>query len=169
MERSNRPKAKILQRNSLVVEMGGLQAASGAVWDVPRFLQEAATEKIAPNIVPQLQDLQSDPESLVNLKLELAATIEVAEHFVKATYFLKGDGLLVFSCYEKLKGVAEACQAPYFPNVREVVAAIVKIRIREQRPCNREPRLAYSQRFSGFYGSLMWIFTMQLRPSKLQE
>ena len=29
VERSNRPKAKILQRNSRVVKMGGLQAASG--------------------------------------------------------------------------------------------------------------------------------------------
>ena len=31
MERSNRPKAKILQRNSLVVKMGSWQAASGVV------------------------------------------------------------------------------------------------------------------------------------------
>ena len=52
-------------------------------------------------------------------------TIDVGEHFVKATYFLEGDGPLVFSYYEKLKAVAEACQAPYFPNVRAVVAAIV--------------------------------------------
>ena len=51
--------------------------------------------------------------------------IDVGENFVKATYFLVGDGLLVFSCYEKLQAVAEACQAPYFPNVRAVVAAIV--------------------------------------------
>ena len=93
--------------------------------DVPRFLQEAAADKIAPNIVPQLQDLLSDPESLVNLKLEIAVIIDFGEHFVKATYFLEGDGPLVFSCYEKLQAVAEACQAPYFPNVRAVVAAIV--------------------------------------------
>ena len=31
----------------------------------------------------------------------------------------------MFSCYERLQAVAEACQAPYFPNVRAVVAAIV--------------------------------------------
>ena len=74
--------------------------------------------------MPQLQNLLSDPESLVNLKLELAVTIDVGEHFVKATYFLEGDGPLVFPCYEKLKAVAETCQAPHFPNVRAVVAAI---------------------------------------------
>mgnify|MGYP001799753485 CR=1 FL=1 len=57
----------------------------------------------------QLQALLSDPESLVKLKLELAMTIDVEEHFVKATYFLEGDGPLVLSCYKKLKAVAETC------------------------------------------------------------
>ena len=57
--------------------------------DVPRFLQEAAADKIAPNIVPQLQDLLSDPESLVNLKLELAVIIDVGEHFVKSYVLLR--------------------------------------------------------------------------------
>ena len=51
--------------------------------------------------------------------------IDVGEHFVKATYFLEGGGPLVFSCYEKLQAVAEACKAQHFPNVRAVVAAIV--------------------------------------------
>ena len=27
-------------------------------------------------------------------------------HFVKATYFLEGDGPLVFACYEKLSAVS---------------------------------------------------------------
>ena len=72
----------------------------------------------------QLQNLLSVPESFVNLKLELAVTIDVGEQFVKATYFLAGDGPFVFSCYEKLKAVAEACQAPHFSNMRAVVAAI---------------------------------------------
>ena len=77
-----------------------------------------------PLIVPQLQAILADPEYLVNLKLELAATIDVGKYFVKATYDLKGDNSLVFSCYERLKAVAEACQAPHFPNTRVVVLAI---------------------------------------------
>ena len=92
--------------------MGSLHAASGAVWGRSKISSGG------PNIVPQLQDLLSDPESLVNLKLEIAVIIDFGEHFVKATYFLEGDGPLVFSCYEKLQAVAEVCQAPYFPNVR---------------------------------------------------
>ena len=48
----------------------------------------------------------------MSLKLELAATIDVGEHFVKATYFLEGDGPLVFACYEKLSAVFQLCQVP---------------------------------------------------------
>ena len=32
----------------------------------------------------------------------------------------------MFSCYEKLKAVAEACQVPHFLSVRAVVAAIAR-------------------------------------------
>lgn len=82
--------------------------------DVGRFLQEAAAANIAPQLVPQLQAILSDPQRQMSLKLELAVTVDVGEHFVKATYFLEGDGSLVLSCYEKLKAVAQACQAPHF-------------------------------------------------------
>ena len=34
--------------------------------------------------------------------VELAITVDAGEPFVKATYFLEGDGPLVFSCYEKI-------------------------------------------------------------------
>ena len=60
----------------------------------------------------------------MNLKLELAATIDVGEHFVKATYFLEGDDPLVFACYEKLSAVSQLCQAPCFLNVRAIATAI---------------------------------------------
>ena len=62
----------------------------------------------------------------MNLKLELAATIDVGEHFVKATYFLEGDGPLVFACYEKLSAFSQFCQAPCFPNVRAIATAIAE-------------------------------------------
>lgn len=92
--------------------------------DVQRFLQEAAAEKIAPNIVSQLQNVQSDPEALVKLKLELAVTIDVGEHFVKDTYYLRSRwSPCVFVLWEAQQAVAEACQALHFPNVRAVAAA----------------------------------------------
>ena len=37
---------------------------------------------------------------------------------MKVTYFLEGDGPLIFSCYEKLSAVNQACQAPHYPKVQ---------------------------------------------------
>ena len=63
---------------------------------------------------------------MICLKLELAITIDLGEHFVKATYFLKGDGPLVLSCYEKLNAIAQVCQALHFKNVRVIAAAVAE-------------------------------------------
>ena len=76
---------------------------------------------------------------LMNLKLELAATIDVGEHFVKATYFLEGDGPLVFACYEKLSTVSQLCQATCFLNVCAIAAAIS-----EEDPCQNVTALERS-------------------------
>ena len=62
----------------------------------------------------------------MSLKLELAATIDVVEHFVKATYFFEGDGHLVSACYEKLSAFSQFCQAPCFPNVHAIATAIAE-------------------------------------------
>ena len=92
---------------------------------VERLVEEAKNTKVCPKLLPQPQAL-SDPQRLMNLKLELAAAIDVGEHFVKATYFLEGDGPLVFACYEKLSAVSQFCQAPCFPNVRAIAIAIAE-------------------------------------------
>ena len=97
--------------------------------DVERLVEEARDTKVCPKLLPQPQALP-DPQRLMNLKLELAAAIDVGEHFVKATYFLEGDGPLVFACYEKLSAVSQFCQAPCFPNVRAIAIAIA-----EEDPC----------------------------------
>ena len=64
--------------------------------DVARFVEEAKDAKVCLQLPPQLQAILSEPQRPMNLKLELAATIDVGEHFVKATYFLEGDGPLIF-------------------------------------------------------------------------
>ena len=88
--------------------------------DVQQFLQEAETAKLA----PQIRETLSDQESQINLQLQLAAIVDVGHHFVTAAYHLEGDGPLVFSCYEKLQAVAEACRVPHFSSVRAVSTAI---------------------------------------------
>lgn len=92
--------------------------------DVEQFLREAKAAKLTPQIVPQIWETLSDQESRINLQLQLAAIVDVGDHFVTATYYLEGGGPLVFSCYEKLQAVAEACRVPHFPNVRAVSTAM---------------------------------------------
>lgn len=89
-------------------------------------MEEGKDTKVCPKLLPKLQAIFSDPQRLMTLKLELAATTDVGEHFVKATYFLEGDGPLVFACYEKLSAVSQFCQAPHFPNVRAIATAIAE-------------------------------------------
>ena len=107
--------------------------------DVARFVEEAKDAKVCPQLLPQLQAILSEPQRPMNLKLELAATIDVGEHFVKATYFLEGDGPLVFACYEKLSAVSQLCQAPCFLNVRAIATAIS-----EEDPCQNVTALERS-------------------------
>ena len=100
--------------------------------DVRGFIQQVAAENIAPQTVAQIQDILSDEQRWINVQLELAAVVDIGEQFVKATYYLEGDGPLVFSCYERLQTVTEVCQAPHFPNVCAVSSAIVRKNPTEQ-------------------------------------
>ena len=45
---------------------------------------------------------------------ELAAVIDVGEHFVKATYNLEGDGASVLWSYEEIKKVRAVLQAAHY-------------------------------------------------------
>ena len=45
-------------------------------------------------------------------------------HFVNATYYLEGDGPLIFSCYERLSAVAQAIAVDHYPNTEAVAREI---------------------------------------------
>ena len=83
--------------------MGGQEADYGTVWrcygtvgDVVSFLTSG--EEFASGIKPKLLTVLQDPTSSRLLQLELAATVDAREPFVKATYCLKGDGPLALEC-----------------------------------------------------------------------
>ena len=72
--------------------------------DIEPFLRQH--EEISPANGRYL--LEIFDESLQKLRLELAAVIDSGVHFVNATYYLEGDGPLIYSCYERLSAVAHA-------------------------------------------------------------
>ena len=61
----------------------------------------------------------------MTLKLELAVTFDVGEHFVKATHFLEVAGPFL-ACQVKLSAVSQIYQAPCFPNVRAIATGIAE-------------------------------------------
>ena len=47
-------------------------------------------------------------------------------HFVNATYYLQGDGPLIFPGYERLSAVAQAVVVDHYPNTEAVTPEIAK-------------------------------------------
>ena len=70
-----------------MVQLGGLDP----------FLQR--NDAIAPTTRAKLLSF-SDQQRKVTLQIELAATIDFGEPFVKAMYNLEGNGPLALKCYE---------------------------------------------------------------------
>ena len=67
--------------------------------DIHPFLTSA--EDFASALKPKLLSVLEDPYQARLLQLELTATINAGEPFVKATYCLEGDGSLALECYER--------------------------------------------------------------------
>ena len=74
-------------------------------------------EEFAPALKPKLLNVLQDSTNCKLLQLELAATVDAGEQFVKATYRLEGDGPLALECYEVVATVQAAIHSNYYPNV----------------------------------------------------
>ena len=57
-----------------------------------------------------------DPATAKDLDIEPAAMIDAGKHFVQATYYLEGDGPLVFTCCERLSALAHAIAIESYSN-----------------------------------------------------
>ena len=86
--------------------------------DLQRFLDE--NEDVSPKTMDHLRVILADPDRSKHLELELAALIDVGQHFVKATYRLEGDGPLVFSTFRSLQELLTACNVAHHPNIQAV-------------------------------------------------
>lgn len=85
--------------------------------DVEPFLRENENDHLAPATTGQLLDIFNDASDAKELELELAALIDGGSHFVTATYYLEGDGPLIFSCYERLASVSHSVAVDSYPNL----------------------------------------------------
>ena len=86
--------------------------------DTEPFLQDK--EDISPAFWPKLLAFFYDPQTKSKLQVEMAATVDWGEPFVKACYHLKGDGLLALDCFETIDQVIASVATENIPNVRAV-------------------------------------------------
>ena len=86
--------------------------------DVEPFVRE--NDHLAPATRAHLMEIFNSPGDSKDLELELAAFVDGGNHFVFATYYLEGDGPLVFSCWERLATVSNAVAVAAYPNVEGV-------------------------------------------------
>ena len=82
--------------------------------EVEPFLRE--NDNLSPVCRANLLEIFDDPATARDLEIELAAMIDAGKHFIQATYYLEGDGPLVFGCYERLSALAHAIAIESYPN-----------------------------------------------------
>ena len=73
-------------------------------------------DNLSPVCRASLLEIFDDPATARDLDIELAAMIDAGKHFVQVTYFLEGDGPLVFTCYERLSALAHAITIESYSN-----------------------------------------------------
>lgn len=69
-------------------------------------------------------EIFDDHQDAQDLCLELAAIVDAGVSFVTATYYLEGDGPLIFSCYEHLSEVTNAVAVEHLPKTTTVASEI---------------------------------------------
>ena len=99
-----------------------LRQVSEYFGDVEPFLRE--NDEVSPANRRRLLEIFDDPQSCQDLRLELAALVDAGVHFVNATYYLEGDGPLIFTCYERLSAVTRAVAVGNYPNTTAVAREI---------------------------------------------
>ena len=92
--------------------------------DVEPFLLE--NDDVGPALRPKLLALFAVPHTKSQLQIEMAATVDWGEPFVKACYVLEGDGPLALQCYEVIESVKQSLRTENIPNVRALSEKLTK-------------------------------------------
>ena len=93
--------------------------------DIELFLSR--NEDIGPTLRPKLLGILQNPQKKAFLQIEIAAVVDWGEPFVKACYFLEGDGPLAVDAYEAMERVASAIRTANIPNVHAVIEQSINI------------------------------------------
>ena len=73
----------------------------------------------------KLLDVIANSET--KLRIEIAATVDAGEPFVKKTYSLEGDGPLVVTAYDSIKELENCVRLMHMPNVNRIASDLAAI------------------------------------------
>ena len=99
--------------------------------DVSNLLED---DDISRANASKLRTILTDTSKTRKLKMELAATVDCMEPFVKATYNLEGDGFLALEVYERLSALYISVRSKHNPNV----TAVAKKEARGNSACEKQ-------------------------------
>ena len=92
--------------------------------DVKPFLREK--DDLGPHLHLNLLTFFGKPQITSKLQVEMAATVDWGEPFVKVCYTLEGDGSLAFECFKIIDKVKASVGVENIPNVRAVVESLTR-------------------------------------------
>ena len=137
----------------VVVSLEVMKQIHDLFGDVERFL---TTADLSPAAKVKLQGIMSNPSQKSQLMIELAVTVDAGEPFVKATYFLEGNGPLFFSCYEKLLVRKASISTAFYPNTNTVIETLANWSATAQqqliqyaKPCVKPGYNYFESKFEG--------------------
>jgi hypothetical protein len=140
--------------------------------DVVPFLRE--NENLSPATRQHLLEIIDNPRDLQDLRLELAVIVDAGVQFVKATYYLEGDGPLIFSCYERLSAVSNAIGVANFPSTsaiaREIANGDVVVQnqlITQAKACVQPGLLFFQEKFSVQFHTIVRAFKVCLLLTRI--
>ena len=128
-----------------------------AFGDVQSFLESS---ELPPTTSGKLLAIISDAAKFRKLQMELAVTIDAMEEFVKATYQLEGDGVLVVTTYEQLRVLYSVISSQHYPNVDAVAEKLSKGNIVHKQMLKSYARDCVEPAFEYFKQK----FDMELKP-----
>ena len=104
--------------------------------DIAPFLE---SKELSGANVKRLRKIMDDQPTQRKQKIEMAVTIDGMEPFVKATYFLEGDGPQALHAYERISLLFSTIPTHHLPNVKSVARALSN-----GNPSHEQQLLAYA-------------------------
>lgn len=129
--------------------------------DLEPFLRESNT---SPATRQHLLDVFADNTIAEDFRMQLAATVDGGEPFVKKTYLMEGDADLSYHVYKWLQEVLVAVGHSHLPNVEAVASQIApednqkrNALIQYAKDCIRPALQYFQRRFAHLDGDLHWL------------